>query len=605
MASYKTVQRELERFLNQTDWEDGHVMAIYGEWGIGKTHICRQFLTPPEQEKITWCESVSRFFNCSWSNLRSLWKNKVRIIKAIWNSKHKTCSITLFSPDNHKDKKVYVSLFGLETINDVKRSLCFGGSDLTNIGKLVSVKLPSWKGVSVSADVLTTIAFSKIYKKTIFLDDLERLKDDKDLNRDLLGLISTLKEKHKCRIILVLNPLKLGEKENVFLEYKEKIIDSHITLSPSHEEVSAILFPVKHTDEADNVNKLEEYCNALRIKNLRTIKKILYRYKMLAPYLDCKLEHYDKVEHLVYSHLVFYSDKEDKPEYKAISSENNSTKTEEPQKSIKRKVSLDSLNPESVGFPRVKPLSKTIIFLIEKGYINEENIRMALKETLELFEQETKSASFHAAWEDKFHGSFDQNDDEVLQTIQKTAIDNIENLSTGDMDNVIGLLDEYSENYQREIDELLLEFFRKNKDNQHLISDIRGRYLWPEVKNKTFMEALDNFAEEAYQAINAEKSLKDVLLNMQKGSWSLEDEQYLSDVTVDEYYELFKNTNGQDLKHINRILMQFMNIVNGKQAQKRIEENVKEALLKIGKESPLNRHRIAKYGFSINDKTEK
>lgn len=602
MASYKTVQRELERFLNQTDWEDGHVMAIYGEWGIGKTHICRQFLATPEQEKITWCESVSRFFNCSWSNLRSLWKNKVRIIKAIWNSKHKICSITLSSLDNHKDKKVYVSLFGLETINEVKRSLCFGGSDLTNIGKLVSVKWPSWRGVSVSADVLTTIAFSKIYKKTIFLDDLERLKDDKDLNRDLLGLISTLKEKHKCRIILVLNPLKLGEKENGFLEYKEKIIDSHITLSPSPLEVSNIL--VQKYD-IKNIDKIQDYCIALKIKNLRTIKKIIYRYEMLVPYLDCKLEHYDKIEHLVYSHLVFYSNKEDKPEYKTISSENYSTKTEEPAKKIKQKVSLGSLNPESVGFPKVTPLSKTIIFLIDKGYINEENITIALQETQDLFEREEKSAGFHAAWEDKFHGSFNLDDDEVLQELYTTAIDNVENLGTNSIDNVIGLLEEYPEKYSKEIKALLAKFFENNKDNEDLIEDIRRHSIWPEIKSKTFLEALNKFAKDAYLAINAEKSLIDVLLKMKKGSWSLENEQYLSNIEPDEYYDLFKNTKGKDLKHIGYILMQFMNIVNAKETQKRIEENVKEALLKIGKESPLNRHRIAKYGLSISDEIEK
>ena len=204
MASYETVKRELEYFLDQVDWEDGRVMAIYGEWGVGKTHICRQFLLPSSKQKeTTWCRKISDFFRLLWPILKSFRINNAQICKTILDLPRKICNFTFFRSSIHEDNdtrnndRVYVSLFGLETIDEVKRSLCFGGSDLTNIRKLVSVKLPLWKEVSVSADVLTTIVFSKIHKKTIFIDDLERLKDDKNLSRDLLGLISTLKEKHK------------------------------------------------------------------------------------------------------------------------------------------------------------------------------------------------------------------------------------------------------------------------------------------------------------------------------------------------------------------------------------------------------------------------
>lgn len=595
MASYKSVKDVLRAFIQKKDCDEGRVLALYGAWGVGKTHLCQEiFKEDTITESTTWCMKVTAFFRKVLQRLCKL----PEVVKLLWANKKSLCQVKYkkLPSTNSNNDNVYVSLFGLNSIDAVKRVICFGAIDssVSNIGKMaISNQLGvSNKALSLSGDILTTFAFSRLHKKVIYFDDLERT----DLKtKDLLGLMSVLKEQHKCIMIIIFNPKKLDE-ESDYWEYKEKIIDSHINLIPSPEEASALLF----NDSDANDHNIEKFCNQLRITNIRTIKKILYRAEILQKYLKDITKYSNEVTDLSYSHLVFYSHKDDNPEFNKYD-ENihkvNSTPVENP-KIITKKIELKDFNPENVGFSPVMPLSRQIIFLIENGHLEEEEIKAAINEAITRFDNQSNSEAFHSAWEKEFHGSFNDNEKEVLGAIYDATIDNISNLSSGDMDNVIRLFEEY-DSWDDESDNLLKKYGDEVKADYNFLNDVRLGSVWPEIKSKKLLEYLEKIAQKSYKNENKDKTLNNVILKMKTGSWSKEEEHYLSEATQDDYFNLFKKTKGNDLLHVSRILRQFINSGNDTEAHKKIEITMTEALIKIGKESPLNKRRLGKFGIKL------
>jgi hypothetical protein len=595
MASYKTVKEVLQNFLEKDNGEEGSVLAICGAWGVGKTHLCQEVLKESlVTNSKTWCEKCAYF-------LRGIWKFLRELSKKMWSNRNKLCEVHFRELSSAKvssnNNNVYVSLFGLNSIDAVKRAICFGAidSNVTNIGKIaISNQLGvSNKALSLSGDILTTFAFTRLHKKVVYFDDLERT----DLKmKDLLGLISVLKEQHKCKIIIIFNAKKF-DKDSDYFEYKEKVIDAHISLTPSAEEASTLFFKGSNQNGHKSI---EKFCNELQITNIRTIKKILYRAEALEEYLN-KIKLYgEEVKEISYSHLVFYSHKDDNPEFKSYDENTHKVKAApiENPKIITKKIELKDFNPEDAGFPPVMALSRQIIFLIENGHFEENKINVAVESAIKYFDDQSKSQAFHSAWEEKFHGSFDDNAEEVLNAIYDAATENISNLRGSDIDNVIGLLDEY-EHWNDKTDTLLGVYGEEVKDHYNFLDDVRLGKVWPEIKSEKLLKYLSDLAEKSYEDNNREKTLKDVILGMKTGGWSREDELYLSASTVDDYFNFFKETKDNDLLHASRILRQFIHLGDATAAQKKIETTVTEALIKIGKENPLNKHRLGKFGVKL------
>ena len=80
-------------------------------------------------------------------------------------------------------------------------------------------------------------------------------------------------------------------------------------------------------------------------------------------------------------------------------------------------------------------------------------------------------------------------------------------------------------------------------------------------------------------------------------SWNPQDLTMLSALSIDDYYRIFKETTGDDLRQVVSVCLQYDNVGGGSPEMKRIAENAKEALRRIGKESPVNAMRVKRYGL--------
>ncbi len=157
----KTEVELLEEKLYQlltTDNKDGIVISIKGSWGIGKSHF---------------------------------WRN--------------------FSEKHGIGKSTYISLFGKPSIDSIKRDIVYSISIRTKIISKIREKIgaSNYLGIDV-ASLLSALEKTDFSDITICFDDFERISNNVDI-KDVMGLISELKEQKSCKIILINNTDQLEE----------------------------------------------------------------------------------------------------------------------------------------------------------------------------------------------------------------------------------------------------------------------------------------------------------------------------------------------------------------------------------------------------------
>jgi len=256
MSNKKKIEIALKKLILENESE--FVAMLSGEWGIGKTYF--------------------------WNELK----------------------------DKHlKEKKVvYISLFGLNSLDEIKNEVIFTLSKYTKSLNKYRDKIQGMKGGSLKGDDMglsiggavinaTLSLFSTTDFKDIVIcfDDFERLSDSVAL-KDVMGLISQFKEQKKCKIIMILNEEELdkladidGKKHNkIFALYKEKIIDYNFYYKPSFDDLFSI---VKEDIEYFKTEWFEGFFQTISLHNLRIMKQIIFQlnyFKFIEAYhLDDKV----------------------------------------------------------------------------------------------------------------------------------------------------------------------------------------------------------------------------------------------------------------------------------------------------------------------------
>jgi|GEM_PF-1412424 len=222
-----------EAFEKLFSRDEPFVATLDGKWGVGKTHY---------------------------------WKN-------------------LIEKDNIKKDKTfaYVSLFGKESLQDIKTDIIIQISTKTkhienlksgfdNLKSNIGLKDEDMNfGLTGSfiSSALTLLSKKDFEKVIICFDDFERLSD-KLKPKDILGLISELKEQKECKVVMILNQDKL-DKDSDIKEYKDKIIDYNFEYKPTPEQSFNL---VKDELKAFKNYPLE-YFQKQNINNIRVIKSVI------------------------------------------------------------------------------------------------------------------------------------------------------------------------------------------------------------------------------------------------------------------------------------------------------------------------------------------
>ncbi len=232
--SLKKTKDQLVKLLDQAD---NNVIAISGKWGTGKTHL--------------------------WNEVKDE------------------------STDDRVKKALYVSLFGLSSVDQVKRKLietAIPGVDSHGgvfdgikslFGAGVKALSTHYKALAALNDLNVLLMAPVVLRgKVIVIDDIERKHEKLGID-EVLGFIDEYSKQYGSRFVLVLNDDQLSSKdgqEKLWATFREKVIDNEIRLSTSSDEAFSIAIGLAPSVYAAEIKRASVTCG---LTNIRIVVKVI------------------------------------------------------------------------------------------------------------------------------------------------------------------------------------------------------------------------------------------------------------------------------------------------------------------------------------------
>lgn len=561
--SIEVIESQIKKFLSTKTPE---VIAIRGAWGVGKTYNWERILREVKEKKEI---ALRNYSYVSLFGISSLEEFKYAIFANM----------------------VADDLIGAEpNIETFKQNISgrwgFLGKQILNVTR----SLPFLKEYMPAIESLSFLSLNKIL---ICVDDFERVGDAVE-HQEILGLISLLKERKQCKVALLLNDDEV--KTSDYIKYGEKVIDIQLRFSPTPRECAELAF-IKKGYVYDTLMQLTP---KLGINNIRVLKKIERLVELAWPLLEGFEEElkYQVAHSLVLFTWCFYCHRDDLPENKipsleVVTSSNyhrylDLEKTDEDETTQNWKQIL-----RNYDYQITDDLDMVLADAVRSGFFIEEGFKKeALKKNDEIIASKTEG-HFSEAWK-LFHESFDDNTEEVVRKLYDTFKQSVKYIHPFNLNSTVKLFKSLGSNEQAS--ELIDLYAKAKKDEIEGFDigqfDVVGETIDPEVEDR-FNEIYQNRAPESFLQI---------LDRISGGSgWDSMDEDVLRRVSVDEYYKFFKQTHGPKLASYVDACLKFGRFTNSSERQKEIAGRAKEALIKIGKESEINKKRVLKFGINISE----
>ncbi len=527
------------------------VISISGEWGIGKTYF--------------------------WNNFIKDYKEKELKYKQI----------------------AYVSLFGINLLNDIRISILLQVSPtkkkLSWVDKKIITPLKNIKsslklddlsmsfGFDALGSIFTLLTSGDFENVIVCFDDFERISSNINL-KDVLGLISELKEQKKCKVVMILNEKELGkltdiEKKpysEIFSLYKEKIIDYDFAFEPTLEENIKIA-----TEKSGFRFKQETILRNLQnfnIKNIRVLEQIFRKLKKFEfiideSYHDNVLNDFLNTAFIVLEFITKDGKKvedylKEKKKYDVSSMSDDEFKEYFSQQNYKENIfsSIDDL------------IENIILEFLEKDTIDSKKLIEILNEKNEHTNWYEIQSDINQKWR-KVYTDFNYSRETFAKEINQIFEDNKENIH-----NIV--------NFEQLF--VYLEFiknipFEINKDTEELMIK---NYI---DKYDGFDNEIEKFVNKNYQNLNFylkekryKKLIKDITfdsvnltLKKVKQGFSREDEYILDNISSKKYKSFILESSSFSENIISFLFSRYNSDNNFKQAI----VNIKEALDELKNEN--------------------
>lgn len=561
--SIEQVKGELRRFLKA---KDHLALCLSGKWGVGKTH--------------TWDTLLTEAF------------------------KDNTVSPRRYA---------YVSLFGLESLGDVRRSLfentleaaAFKSVEpleatISSVSDRLSHLASRWRagtglirGIPIIADysgLAEKAGFLDVRDQIICFDDLERMSDTLAL-KDVLGLISFLKEKKRCKVVLLLNSEALKDHDaEDFQVQLEKVIDINLVFGPTPEEAAAIAIPDRSTLRFQWV---ADHTTTLGISNVRTIFKLL----RITGRLEEILAGYDEriLKQAVHSACLYgfalYQPR-DAPSIETIAEERPYSQLfGDTKKKTPEEIQWSELL-RKYGYRSADEFDLVVFDSIRSGFYDAASIQRAADALVKKYTLQDQDQAFSNTW-DIYHDSFEDNADAFAAQLKQSLLDNAAAISPANLSASIATLkrighdDGLAEVIARYIDS-------RDEDKEFWLGDpIMPRFR---VEDPDVAAA---FAAKAGQ-FRDDRKLPHVVADIVRNrGWNASKLEFINKHSADDFYALLKVARGEELRLIVHGLTYFRNIVNADETMQSITEKAMSALQRIAQESPINRCRVEKFDIVV------
>jgi hypothetical protein len=532
------LRKEIFRFLKDPKPE---VLCIRGKWGIGKTY--------------TWEELLKQA--------------------------GKDVALQSYS---------YVSLFGLDTLDRFKSSIFENVIPIASIevGPTMETLGENFKAMSKLAlsaikpgigAIAEHAAFLSVREYIICIDDLER-KGEKLRIIDILGLVSLLKERRKCKIVLILNDDALDKEKADFDKYSEKVIDASLLFEPTSSEATQIA--LKGTEQSDIL--MRESCQKLGIANIRILKKIERLVNDARPHLrpfDPRVLA-QAVSTLVIFGWCVYAKQDDllsymlNERYKSRYAMNDSKLTDEQKK-------FDDLL-EAYPFGLVDAFDRVLLDGIQKGFFDDAKLVEEGQKLNDGYKNEKLRTAVQGPW-DAYKDSFDDNTDEVCKGLMDAVMNYPDYAPTNYVDGAIMFLKLMGK--PKEAQQILDDWMEVYKDQPRGFFDTKsGGFA---VQDPDLQKAITD----KYNSFVDDRDPAAVLFQIAKDhGWHEEDITLISKVTPDEFYAMFKRLRGLELRSVVNKALELGRNGSGDPAYAAIGANALAALTRLRRESAINEQRV-------------
>lgn len=559
--SLDNVRRELRRFLNT---EDPEVLVLKGPWGVGKTYTWNKILKEAQSTREI---KLAKYSYVSLFGINSLDAFKFSIF----------------------EQQIGVDLIGTEpNLETFKTNTSSVLTSLSKKSMHLFQGLPFVKNITPALESVTYLSLSKTL---ICVDDFER-KGSALNARDILGLLSSLKEQKKCKIVLILNDTSFEEDSlKEYEKYKEKVVDIELCFEPTSAECVDIVLE----NPTPATTKLREYVVKLNINNIRIIKKI----ERLAKIFENILSSYEKevlyqaLHSLVLFARSYYVKGEHVPTPEYLKNIGYSMFGLDDKKVSEQEQLWKSILAD-YGYQATDELDLVIARTVETGYVDVNALTVHAQKLNEQVIAGKSDSSFTEAW-NRYHDSFDTDDNEVLDGLFDSFMRNTKYITPLNLNGTVKLFRELKRDSQA--NELIEHYINVRKDEKNLF-DLNEYAFAGDITDKVVIARF----KELHRQARKRKTLKEVLeVIAEKDSWCGDDTEVLANASVDDYYNLFKNEHGRHLSTWINTCLRYGRFNNASEQDKKIASSATEALQRIAKESPLNSRRVAKYGITIND----
>ncbi len=548
--SSKIVINEIARFLKEPGAE---VLCIQGRWGVGKTFVWKKYFDQArEANKLAY------------------------------------------------EKYAYISLFGINSLSDLKQSIFENTYEEdfkkdSNLNSSLAKGLTWIKKIVLRSDVLSgylggidRLVFLLVRNQTICIDDIERAGKDLSVN-DILGLISFLKTERNCKVVILMNNEELDEENaKIFEKQKEKVTDVVLTFAPDAQEAAEIVFP----SPSGTQEKIRDNVVLLGIINIRVIKKIEHNCARLLEALVKYPElHFQAVHSICLFTWSILQPSEAPPidfikEFRRYRLKDQKD-TEDNEKKWGSLLS-------GYNYFHTDELDLLIIEGIKRGYFGGEEFDKTLETLGKAALRNQRSNSISKAW-DKFNGSFDHNETEVLDGLYEANLENADVLTPANLNSVVEVLKEFGRDEQAT--KLINDFVTIHASEKEVF-DLKRCSFREDVSDEEIVDAFNKQLSTFVDPRDPGKLLVDIVKNH---GWNPEDIELLQKLSADDFYTLFKSRKDDELFQVVAGALQFLRIQDIPEETKDISHKAVEALKQIGKENRLNKRRVVSYGIKLDE----
>lgn len=550
MTATALVREQIQRFLES---EQPEVICISGDWGVGKTYLWR---TSIDAARAAHAVALKRY--------------------------------------------AYVSLFGIGSLVDLKLALFENSVDLgESASESRTGKWMRWVKQHASfAEALPTVGdyfkaagplfFSTVKDQIICIDDIERRSDDLDV-KDVMGLISWLKEQRRCKVVILLNDRALDDKEEAdFTSYFEKVVDTHLRFSPSASDSVEICL-----NENDEVSKkLSGHCISLGISNIRVIKKI-ERFGREAAQLLNGIDHQvtDQALHSITLLAWSHFDKAGAPPIEYLRKLNSLPRVKgDDDEQQDPKIAAWNALLENYKFGAMDEFDFELLRGIEAGYFDKARLRGCALDLEKQVLLRRQDGDFESAW-DLYHGSLENNEDEVLETISKSFKQTYKTISLMNLNGTIRLFRELGRDKEAEE---LLKFYVENRNEPREFWDLDDYTFEDSVTDPGVRDAI----KKKFETFQGTYDLGEILEAIGKNSaWNSQEMDAIACMPTEEYYQLFKRLRGRALRRAINAALLSDRTANASDSMKQVTARAKEALGTIAAESRINARRLERFGI--------